>query len=149
MSYQVLGLRELNDALKQLEPRKQINAIRNASRAAVGPVRKDAISRVPRGDKAHKTYKGRWVAPGFAARNINVNTYTSRDKSVIGATVGTKKEAFYVRAFLEEGTAHIAPRPWLRPAYEANKGSMERIFRRSLRQKIIQQAKKVRKPRRR
>lgn len=111
------------------------------------PVKREAESRVPRGDREHKTYKGRWVAPGFAARNININTYTSRDKSRIGATVGTKREAFYARQFLELGTAHIAPRPWLRPSYRSQRRTMERDFRRFLREKIIQQARKVKKPR--
>lgn len=145
----VLGVPELNAALKALEPRKQVNAIRNAARAAMRPVKREAEARVPRGSEPHKTYKGRLVAPGFAARNINVSTYASRDRSKIGATVGTKKEAFYVRQFIEIGTRNIAPQPWLRPSYEANRTTMEREFRRSLRQKIIQQAKKARKPRRR
>jgi len=147
LNYQLLGLKELNDGLKSLEPRKQINAIRNASRAAMKSVKATAESRVPKGDKGHKTYKGRWVAPGFAARNININTFSDRRTLTAGATLGTKKEAFYVRQFLELGTANIAPQPWLRPSYESNKGRMERDFRRSLRDKILQQARKVKKPR--
>lgn len=143
----VIGVEELSRALKALDPRKQVNAIRAATRAAVKPTQNIAKTLVPRGTRAHKTYKGRLVAPGFASRNINVNTRVSRDKFRISATVGTNKEAFYVRQFTEIGTRFQSPQPWLRPAYESTKGEMERIFRSALREKIIAQAKKVRKPR--
>ena len=145
---QLSGFDELNRALKQLAPRKQRNAIRNAARAAVQPTKRRAEALVPRGTRAHRTYRGRLVAPGFASRNINVNTKASRDGSLIDATVGTRKEAFYVRQFLEVGTKYVDEQRWLRPAYEATRGTMVNLFKQQLREKIIAQAKKVKKPRR-
>jgi hypothetical protein len=148
VDYNIFGVQELNDGLKALEPRKQINAIRNAAREAMKPTLQDARSRIPRGTEMHKTYKGRWVSPGFAARNLNINTYRYKQFLIAGATLGTQKEAFYARAFLEKGvpSRNIAPQPWLRPSYEANRRNMERIFAQALRQKIIDQAKKIKKP---
>lgn len=148
MAEQIVGLRELQKALKELSPQKQQNAIRNAVRAAIKPTKEAAENLAPKGDEAHKTYRGRWVAPGFLSRNINVNTSVSRDGTRIYATVGTTKEAFYGRQFLEVGTRYIKQVQWLRPAYEATRYKMRRIFQIELRKKIIAQAKKVKKPRR-
>lgn len=143
------GFSDLSKALKELDPRKQVNAIRNALRASLKETKKTAERLVPVGQKAHRTYKGRLVTPGFAKRNINISTRVSRDKYRINATVGTKKEAFYVRQFLEKGVPSkgIAPQPWLRPAYEVHRVQMKNEFKIQLREKIIAQAKKVRKPR--
>jgi hypothetical protein len=144
------GFADLSKALRELDPRKQANAIRNAIRASLKETRNTAERLVPVGDRSHKTYKGRLVAPGFAKRNINIQTRISRDKTRINGTVGTKKEAFYVRQFLEKNTSktrQLVPQPWLRPAYEVHRVQMKNEFKRQLREKIIAQAKKVRKPR--
>lgn len=143
----VAGLAELNRALKQLSPKKQVNAIRNAARAAMKPTADRVKATAPQGTRSHRTYKGRLVAPGFSARNINITTRVSRDKLRITASVGTRPEAFYMRMFREIGTRYQSPRPTFLPAYEATRHEIEREFRIALRKKIIAQAKKVRKPR--
>lgn len=143
----LLGYKELNAALKELTFRKQLNAIRNAARAALKPTADKVKAIAPIGTESHRTFKGRLVAPGFASRNININSYIFKDKTGAGATVGTKAEAFYLRMFQEIGTRFQPAQPTLRPAYEITRRVMEQRFRIELRKKIIQQAKKVRKPR--
>jgi hypothetical protein len=143
------GFADLSKALRELDPRKQVNAIRNALRASLKETKKTAERLAPVGERSHKTYKGRLVAPGFAKRNININTRVSRDKYRINATIGTKNEAFYIRQWLEKGNPGrgIVAQPWLRPAYEIHRTQMTNEFKIQLREKIIAQAKKVRKPR--
>lgn len=145
---EIEGLKELSRALKELDPRKQQRAIRNAASAAMLPVMKEARNRVPQGDRAHKTYKGRWVAPGFASRNIKRSSKTSRDKMRFTASVGVSREAFYATQFVELGTTYISAIPWLRPAYESNRKNVENLFKKKLREQIIKQAQKVTRARR-
>lgn len=144
---EILGLRELNRALKELDPRKQVNAIRAATRAGLKPTLVVARQLAPQGTRSHRTYKGRLVAPGFLSRNINVSTRVSRDRTRAWSTIGTTKEAYYGRQFVEIGTRYSAPQPWLLPAYESTRRNMFNVFKMELRKKIIAQAKKVRKPR--
>ena len=138
------GFAELERALKELSVVKQRRAIRNAARASLLPVEKSAKQLVPKGTRPHKTYKGRLVGPGFASRNINRSSGMSKDGATFFATVGTKKEGFYVRQFIEGVVdAPQKPQPWLRPAYEVNRGKVKKLFAQKLREQIIKQAKKA------
>lgn len=70
-------------------------ALRNAATVAMTPVVKAAKAAAPVGTKAHKTYKGRLVAPGFLSRNVKKKTYLWKNGLGVSAWVGMSKEAWY------------------------------------------------------
>lgn len=65
-----------------------------------------------------KTYKGRYVAPGFTSRNVRYRSYLSQEGNTAFVEIGVSKEAFYSLQFLELGTSRIPKRPWLIPALD-------------------------------
>lgn len=91
---------------------------RSAVRAGAKTVVKRAKELIPEGIDAHRTYKGRLVAPGFARRAIRAITKLSRDKQAATASIGVRKEAYYAVQFVERGTVKQAAQPWLRPALD-------------------------------
>lgn len=124
------GLAELDAKLKALaDPRINSAVLRAGAVAGMRKVLAKAKATVPVGTRAHKTYKGRIVAPGFAARSLRVKGYTSRDKQRSVAMLGVAPEAFYAVQFIELGTAKIPPRPWLVPAFESTKDEAQAALR--------------------
>jgi len=122
----VRGWKELDRKLAALGDAQQVRKIlRSSAGTAVTPVVQSARRNVPRGTRAHKTYKGRLVAPGFASRSIK-----KRVKIVGGsivAYVGVRKEAFYA-LFFEGGTQYMRAQPWLEPALKDNKAKVLQRF---------------------
>lgn len=117
----VEGLRELDAKLKALaDPKINSQVLRAGAVAGMRKVLARAKATVPVGTVAHKTYKGRIVAPGFASRSLRVKGTVSRDKTRAYALLGVRPEAFYAVQFIELGTAKMPARPWLRPAFEAS-----------------------------
>lgn len=104
------------DALGKLDDGK---AIRNAVRAAGRIVAERARALIPKGDVAHRTYKGRLVGPGFASRNIRYIASLSKDKQKATLVVGVRSEAFYAVQFVELGTSKMGKQAWLRPAFQS------------------------------
>jgi|TARA_Y100000034_G_scaffold133845_1_gene200620 HK97 gp10 family phage protein len=129
----VQGFKALDKKLEALsDPRLQRKAIRQALNFAVTPVLQSARANIPKGTKAHKTYLGRIVAPGFASRSIKKKIKI--EGTALVAKVGLKKEAFYA-LFYETGTSKGGPhssdrpaRPWLEPALEGNKTTVVKRF---------------------
>ena len=117
------GLRELSAQLNKLESKLATKTLRNATRAAIAPTHKKIKALTPVGKRAHRTYKGRLVAPGFLKRSIKLG---SRFKNgVASAAIGAKPEAFY-GMFLVIGTKKIKARDFFfrifandRPAIES------------------------------
>jgi HK97 gp10 family phage protein len=133
---EVEGMAGLRDALNELKFRAAKNAITLASRHAAKIIQAEAQAAAPVGDVAHKTYKGRLVAPGFLKRGINVAVrYLSRKGAVL-AKIGPRREAFYGTQFLEIGTSKMPKQPWLVPAYEAKKDEAVQVFVTTLRAAI-------------
>lgn len=142
MSQRLEGFDELSRKFKQLGTLDQGKVIRAGGNTGATTVLKAARQTVPEGTREHRTYKGRWVAPGFAKRSLAKKVSLSRDKTRVVARIGVKREAFYAVQFLELGTRHIPPRRWLTRAYEQSqqeviqgfargaKRAMEKIARR-------------------
>lgn len=126
------------DALGKLEDGK---AIRAAVRAGMKPTLERAKVLIPKGVDAHRTYKGRLVAPGFASRNIRVITTLSKDKQKAAAVLGVRNEAFYAVEFVEKGTSKQAAQPWLRPAFYSTRGEQQRALAASLKKSVEKAAK--------
>lgn len=123
MASELEGVAALVKKLEALaSPSQQASVLRAAAGAGMRPALKRAretISEVSPGRRAlHRTYKGRIVSRGFAARSLKVVTRLSRDKTRAYALLGVGKEAYYAVLFQELGTAHIGRRPWLRPAFQ-------------------------------
>ena len=106
------------------------------------PVVREAKNRAPRGDRAHKTYRGRLVAPGFLSRNIKKKTFKSRSGSFASASVSASTEAFYGTQFVERGTKYNPAQKWLGPAFLSKKNDVLKRFNSRLRKKINDIAKK-------
>jgi HK97 gp10 family phage protein len=116
---QLEGVAELMsklDALGRLEDGKTLRAAgRRAGRVIVDRAR----ALIPKGTVAHRTYKGRLVAPGFASRSIRYVATVSKDKQKVTVLVGVRAEAFYAVQFVELGTSKMGKQPWLRPAFQS------------------------------
>lgn len=120
----LVGFKELDRKLQQLGDQLGGKTLRQSVGYAMQPVLVRARLEAPKGKRAHKTYKGRLVAPGFLSRNIKKRTYLAKNKYSATAVVGVSREAFYGLTFLHRGFRHvrsgkkIAPDPWLERALE-------------------------------
>lgn len=136
MAELIVGMAELNKKLQALGPAAGGKALRNAVGFSMTPVRAEFKKRIPKGTRAHKTYKGRVVAPGFASRNITKSTRMSRDKKTVRGVVGVRSEAFYLVQFVELGTSKMRAQPTLRPSFKAKKVEVVKRLQTKLKQNI-------------
>lgn len=115
------GTRELSKQLADLGKATSGRVLKAAVMEAMLPTYRQALATVPIGSKAHKTYKGRSVEPGFAQQSLRLKTWVGKDKTVATAMVGVAPEAYYALQFIELGTSKYPATPWLTPAFESNK----------------------------
>lgn len=137
---EIEGAKELSKKLAALGALAGGKALRSAVGAAATPIKKEAESNIPTGKKAHKTYKGRLVAPGFASRNIVKRTRLYRNRQTAVAVVGVRREAFYAVQFVELGTKKLKARPWLVRSMKNKQREAERRFARQLKRRILKVA---------
>ena len=142
MSAELKGYRELSKQLQALGAAVGGKTLRSATLLATTPVMREARRRIPVGVDAHKTYKGRVVAPGFAKRSIARKAFLSRDKSTAYCIVGVKPEAYYALQFVEMGTSKQSAQPWLEPAFRATQDEQIERLGANLRKKILAAVKK-------
>lgn len=135
--FRVEGARELQSKIMELGKLEGGKVLRAATLMATTPVRAQARKNIPVGVDAHRTYKGRLVAPGFAKRNIARKAYLSYDKSTARALVGVNAEAFYALQFVELGTSKQQKQPWLEPAFRATQHEQIDKFGDAVRAKIL------------
>lgn len=99
----VEGLDRLDKKLIQMGLQIGGKPLQLSTRAAMkNGVFKAIQKAAPRSNRPHKTYKGRLVAPGFAARSLMLRS--SGKRFAAGATMFIKPEAFYAVKFVESGT---------------------------------------------
>lgn len=89
------GLAELTRNLNELKDATSGKVLRSAAMASTTPVIRLMRAKAPRGDRAHRTYKGRLVAPGFLSRSIKRKSFISRKRGSVNVLVGLAKEAYY------------------------------------------------------
>lgn len=116
------GIAVLTKQLRELaSPKEQAATLRAAVRLPMLDVQKVALVNLakisPGKREIHRTYKGRLVTAGFAARSTRVIVVMSKDKEMATAILGVRAEAFYALQFFELGTATIPRQPWLMPAF--------------------------------
>ena len=141
MSSKFIGGKELARKLAKLGDAAGGKALRNAATVSMTPVVKAAKAAAPVGTKAHTTYKGRLVAPGFLSRSIKKKTFLSKDKRFVAAIVGPSREAFYGTQFVEVGTGKLQAKPWLQPVFASTKDQVLTKFKAKLRANILKAAR--------
>lgn len=122
------GANELDKQLDELKKGFKGSALRAIVRAGIAPARNKARATAPTGTEAHRTYKGRLVAPGFTKRSVRVVTKLDRSGEKASAVLGVRAEAFYSLQFIELGTSKIPKRPWLVPAFESSIAEIEQAM---------------------
>jgi HK97 gp10 family phage protein len=155
----VEGLRELEARLKSLADeiggKKAAQPVKAALRKAGKIVQKDAQARVRvdtgllRDNIIVATAKRQ--KPGRFAVNVTVRAkakkYADNRKNRKAGKVGkTFKNygALYYARFLEFGTSKMQAKPFLRPAFEANKGQLAQVIRDELKLAIDKAVAKLR-----
>ena len=130
----VQGLRELQAALKELPDRIARNVLRGSVSAGAAVIRKEAAARAPVSTGPKRQGQ---PPPGTLKRSVyqkQIRNLSSlvRQTFIVSVRKGKKyrnqgkkgnlsQDAWYAR-FVEFGTAKMAARPFLRPAFEARKG---------------------------
>lgn len=115
------GFEGIDRVLKQLPNAVSKKILVAASRKALQPVLKDARRDVP-------------VRTGELKRSLKIGTKlirSQRDPAGVGAVrvyVGASWPSGAHAHLIEFGTAHSGPRPFLRPAWDANKKKVSKEF---------------------
>lgn len=150
------GLKELNKALEELPKQIQQRPLRSAVSAAAGLIVKEAKARVPVGatgnlKSAIYRYRSRRnSATGRETFFVGIrqgkaqykDTAKNRRKGRVGKKYNTQGEAYYWR-FLEFGTAKMAKRSFLRPAFDENRTGAVEIMKERLGKAIQDQVRKL------
>lgn len=134
----VVGVDDLIRKMHNINKAVQPKIVSQSLRAAMVPMMKDARSNAPTGDRVHRTYKGRLVAPGFLKRNIKLKKLRRKDKSTQAYGLWAQKEGFY-GGFIEQGIAgenSTTPKPWLGKAYSKHKDGVQKQFLIGMRKRI-------------
>ena len=134
MSESLIGAKELSRKLAELETATAAKALRSAAVLATTPALKEMKASVPVGDVAHRTYKGRLVAPGFLKRSIRRSSFIKN--GVVNVVLGVRAEAFYGVQFVEQGTVKMEAQPWFVKSFTGKREEMERRMVEVLRKKI-------------
>ena len=143
MSSGLEGVADLDRKLGNLSLVAQGRALRSAIRAGIRPAERRWKATIVRGSKAHRTYRGRLVGPGFSSRSIRVITVLSPDKQKAAAVMGLRREAFYGVQFVERslGKSKGKGLATLRPAMEGTASEQGAAFAAQLKKRIDAVAK--------
>lgn len=141
----VVGLTELGAKMDKLFKETAKKAIRKASAAGAEvfrrKVRANAPVRVEVGVTGfRKAGKGKTDRqPGYLKKHIGRQFKFNSDGS-LSVFVGPTKSAFYAK-FQELGTSHQPARPFMRPAFDSEKGAAEQAFARVAAEEIAKELK--------
>lgn len=146
----VEGLQELGQRLSALSLKVRKKVARSATNAAAQVIKKQAIRNAPQSDGVHvlvDTEEGPVdIVPGNLRKGIIVarvrKTSLTSEHLV---TVGGKAKHHYAGRyahFVEFGTIRNAPRPFLRPAFEQEKGFAVGAMKAALEKGIIKETNK-------
>lgn len=127
------GLKALSKQLDRLGSELGTKTLRNASRAAMVPTHKKIKALTPVGKRAHRTYKGRLVAPGFLKRSIRLGSRAK--KGIVTASISAKPEAFY-GMFLVIGTKKIKAKDFFFRIFANDRAGVESRLVSELRKRI-------------
>ena len=134
----VTGLGELQAKLSAMESKTSQKALRSALMQSATPMVRKMRAAAPVGTRAHRTNRGRLVAPGFLRRSVAKSSklIRSENSTVAVVFIGVKKEAYYGIQFLDRGTKYIRKMPWFTSTFEAGAGGIVSSFRDKLASKL-------------
>lgn len=112
LGIQLIGMEQFRQQMEALTDKQKRQVVRNSLRKAGRVVVSSARSKVRRDT-------------GQLARDISVSVSVNSSKAE--ADIGFKKRSFHGR-FLELGTVHMAPKPFLRPALDSSREEIEQVF---------------------
>lgn len=153
----ISGLRELQAALKELPDRVAKNALRASVYAGAKIVRDDAKQRAPiftgpvsQGHPPPGTLKKAVIMKQIPEQSgkFRQTFYVAVRHGKKYQKVGKKeinRDAFYWR-FVEFGTANMAARPFMRPAFESQKLAAVEAIKAKLADRIEEEAQKLGRP---
>ena len=128
------SLKMMRSQFSSLNDAYQTKALQSAIRAAAIPMRDTA-----------KTKASGFKLTGALEQDIKVKTHRRRGtvESAVGVEQRSRRSS--LGHLIEFGTSHSVPRPFLRPAFDENKGKSAEIFAMQLRKnmsRIVARAKK-------
>lgn len=145
---QLEGFDDLGKALSELKAATSTKAIRQSANSSLNPVVQRMRQRAPRGSRAHRTYKGRLVAPGFLSRSIKKRSRVDARGGRVVVTVGVAKEAFYGlfydRGFSRKRGARVAGNSWFVNSFLELSDETQVNFSKGLRSRINKVKSKTR-----
>ena len=157
MSVDIKGLKELQAALNQLPREVQKRPLRAAVSAAAKVIQDEAKRRAPidTGNLRKAIYRTRsrsgsgtgqetFLVAVKKGKAEYANTARNRRLNRVGKKYQTQGEAYYWR-FLEFGTAKMAAKPFLRPAFENKKQMAVDVLKQKLGDAITKTAMKLKK----
>lgn len=139
MASNVIGMAELSLKLNKISAAVAKKHLRSAAMYATAPTVKAMKAAAPRGTKAHRTWKGRLVAPGFLSRSVK-RVVKFKDGRM-SLKIGVRGEAFYGVTFLDEGTKETSGKHWFKSRFEQDEAAIISRFSNKLRERILAAAK--------
>lgn len=144
-----MGLATLSRQLSKIESATATKILRSATMSATLPAVKRMKMTIPRGSKAHRTYKKRLVGPGFARRSIRRTSRIKGGRAWV--LIGVRREAFYAIQFYDRPSAitvtkrkkkavkpyTIKPKQWLTGSFVAERQNMEDRFKKIMKKRIV------------
>ena len=123
-SNNLTGFKELAKALKELGPRVGRKHLRGSTSKGAAVIRKKAreLAPVDTGEMRKDIQIKREKTSGDNVASYSVYTRSGKRSRLAGKARNVDKDSFYWK-FLEFGTAKMAARPFMRPAFEAEKES--------------------------
>ena len=137
MTFKLTGVKELDNALRQFEPKLVKKIARKVVRKAAKPVQESAQRRVR-------------VKTGRLKRSIKVRALkrSRKNKHRVGVRVITGEGFFqgstFYGGFIEYGTKNMRKKPFMRPAMDENHETVRRVFQSEIAALIPQVAREVR-----
>lgn len=130
------GLNKLTLKLTKLSDKLAAPTLKKAASKAMIKTYQEVKAGAPVGKKAHRTYKGRLVAPGYLKRTLKktARAYKSKRKAIV--TIKAAPEAFYGVQFIDRGTKYIKARRWFADKYSKNLSQIQEDFAAELRKEI-------------
>jgi HK97 gp10 family phage protein len=137
------GLRELQDKLRNLAPNIARNGLRAAVAAGAALIRNEARQKAPKdtGEMARDIMIKRERDSTTYRALYSVFVRTGKKSRLGGKGRNVAKDSYYWR-FVEFGTAKMAAKPFMRPAFESQKEKAVDAIRDKLAARIAEEASK-------
>jgi len=141
VTMKIEGLRELQAKLQQMAPNVARNGLRAATSAGAALIRDEAKARAPvdTGEMKRDIQMKRDRESATYRAVYSVYVRAGKKSRLSGKARGVDKDSYYWR-FVEFGTCKMAARPFMRPAFEAQKEAAVEAIRDKLAQRIAEEA---------